>query len=59
MIGHFQNIKIVVKNINKWHKMIEKRINNNNYGNNYFLFKILIISKIKIHLLKCLKKFMR
>ena len=56
MIGPFLNMKIVAKSIKKWHKMIEKRKSNNNFGANYFRSKTKIVFKMKKLLLKCLKK---
>jgi xylose isomerase len=57
MIGHFPNIKIVAKSMNKWLKTIEKRKSKKNFGVNYFQFKIKTVSKIKKLSLKCFKKF--
>jgi len=59
MIGHLLNMKIVVKNMNKWQKMIEKRKNRKSYGVNFFLLKIKILLKIKKLLLKCSKKYIQ
>ncbi len=47
MIGPFLNMKIAVKNMKKWPKMIEKRRSNNNFGVNYFPFKTKIVFKMK------------
>lgn len=57
MTGLFQNTKIVEKNIKKWQKMIEKRKNKNNFGVNYFQFRIKTVLKMKRHLSKCFRKF--
>ena len=59
MIGHFLNIKIAAKNINRWLKMIRKRKNNNNYGAKFFPFKIKIVSKIKKLLSRFSNKFIQ
>lgn len=58
-IGRFQNMKTVVKNMSKWHKMTEKRKRKNNYGVNYFQSKIKTVFKIKKHSSKYLKKFIQ
>ena len=47
MIGPFPNTKTVGKSMKKWHKTIERRRSNNNFGVNYFLFRIKIVFKTK------------